>query len=111
MESPAKKTSLRALGGIFFISLVIMAGLGFYFWVGLVDRLQLSPFIGILAVVAILGVGLVIRWPRLGLYIILLTVPIEVGLVYIAGFGVYVVQPLIMVTALAVLLRYDLIQR
>ena len=110
MESPVNKISPRALGGIFFISLVVLAGLGFYFWVGLVDHAQLSIFIPILAVVAILAVGLVLRWPRMGLFLILLTVPVEVGLVYIAGFGVYVVQPLIMLTALAVLLRYDLIR-
>jgi O-antigen ligase len=47
----------------------------------------------------------IIRWPRLGMFLSLMTAPVEVGLVYVAGFGMYAFQPIVMLTATGLAIR------
>jgi len=109
MDSLVKENSLKILGGIILLSLGVLIGLGTIFEIRLGDLKLPSGFIILIGILASLFLWMIFRWPRLGLILILLTVPVEVGLIYVAGFGVYIVQPLIMLTTLAILLAYDMI--
>ena len=91
--------------GIILLLSSIFAGLVGLSLIILVDNLGLPAYYPPLVITGLFLAVAIMHWPWLGIYLALLTAPIETGLVYVAGFGMYAFQPIVMLTATAVLIR------